>query len=104
MEWILDDAWPHLHRQAPEARLTSAEAHAERIQHTKAPPKDLRFACIVPHFAAVYAEDRVVICTIRSGEGIRITLIEAAFNMIGAESLGFETGKAADCRSSPWFF
>lgn len=77
VEWLLDEIWPRLRAQSPEARLAVVGAH---------PPNDLlerhgragvEIVGAVDDIAAWYRRSRVLLAPVRAGSGTRLKLLEA---------------------------
>jgi succinoglycan biosynthesis protein ExoO len=74
LTWFLEQVWPLLKRDRPEARLLVA-GDVDRVV-AKGPP-DVRFLGLVPDLAPLYAAAAVVISPLTAGSGLKIKLVEA---------------------------
>ena len=100
-EFLIEQAWPHIHKAIPEARLLIAGANPDKIRGYQAPPQGVKFTGFVENLDELYQKIRVVCCPILSGSGTRVKLIEAAAyrkpivsTRIGAEGLDLVDGEA----------
>ena len=100
-EFLIEQAWPYIHKAMPEAKLLIAGANPEGIRSYQAPPPGVEFTGFVENLDELYQKIRVVCCPILSGSGTRVKLIEAAAyrkpivsTHIGAEGLDLVDGEA----------
>ncbi len=98
-EHLIEDIWPLVQQQLPQARLLIAGGKPERVRHHAAPPPGVAFLGFVEDLPALYARAAVVCCPLLTGAGTRIKIIEAAAygkaivsTTLGAEGLQFREG------------
>lgn len=108
---FIEQVWPAIRRELPDAELWLAGTGAEQLRSHGNPPPGVRFLGFVPDLAAVYAQARLVVCPLRSGGGTRVKLLEAAAHgrpivstAVGAEGIGFEDGADALIADPPRAF
>lgn len=94
------EIWPRVRREVPDATLTIAGRHPERVPAYRAPPAGVEFAGFVDDLDGLYEGTRVVCAPIEAGGGTRIKLIEAAAygkpivsTRLGAEGLEMRDGE-----------
>lgn len=95
-EYLIEKIWPLIRVRVPSARLVIAGRHSELIRGFSAAPTGVHFKGYVADLEALYRDTKVVCCSILSGGGTRIKIIEAALRAkpivsttIGAEGLDF---------------
>ncbi|MEM7064899.1 MAG: glycosyltransferase [Cyanobacteria bacterium P01_B01_bin.77] len=110
-DFLVEKIWPHIYQAIPQAKLIIAGAHPERIRSYQTQPIGVEFAGFVENLDELYKKTRVVCCTILSGSGTRVKLIEAAAyqkpivsTRIGAEGLDLIDGESVFLRDNPKFF
>ena len=108
VEYFLDHIWPLIRVEVPSAHLTIAGAGPERLRHHGQVPAGVEFAGYVADLDALYARTRMVPCTILSGGGTRVKIVEAAAygrpvvsTHVGAEGLGMRDGVEILLRDGP---
>jgi glycosyltransferase involved in cell wall biosynthesis len=101
-DWFIDDIWPRILEQMPEARLRIAGSRHERLRAHGKELRNVELLGFVPDLIAEYARSHVFVCPIRSGSGTRVKLLEAAAyarpivsTRLGAEGIDFEHGESA---------
>jgi len=75
LQWLLDDLWPRVLAQRPDARLVVVGRDAPERLRDRA-PANVEFAGFVPEMSAAYSDARVVLCPMRSGGGTRLKVVE----------------------------
>ncbi len=99
--WLVEEVWPLVLAQRPEARLLLAgkDSHLLPWQADKQ-PRGIELRGFVEDLEALYAETRVVACPVQSGGGTRIKIIEAALRCrpvvsttVGCEGLGLRADR-----------
>lgn len=110
-DYLLREIWPKLTCLLPQAYLTVAGWHPEKISCYGETHERVEFPGLVDDLAALYAETMIVCCPIRVGGGTRIKIIEAAAHgrpvvatRVGAEGLEFENGKEILLADTPTEF
>lgn len=110
-DFLVEQIWPHIHQAIPQAKLMIAGAHPERIRSYQTTTPGVEFTGFVENLDELYKKTRVVCCTILSGSGTRVKLIEAAAyrkpivsTRIGAEGLELMDGESIFLRDNPTFF
>jgi len=100
IEYFLDDIWPLVRQQVPQAQILVGGSHSHLVKHFGAKLEGVEFAGFIPDIADAYQRTRAVICPVLSGGGTRVKLVEAAAyarpmvaTSIGAEGLDFEPDK-----------
>ena len=66
-DWFIDDIWPRILEQMPEARLRIAGSRHERLQAFGKELRNVELLGFVPDLIAEYARSHVFVCPIRSG-------------------------------------
>lgn len=96
-EYLINDIFPRVRQQIPQARLLLAGEAIDKLPSRASAPANVEFAGFVPSLAEVYARATIVCCPILAGGGTRIKIIEAAAagkavvsTTIGAEGLAFD--------------
>lgn len=107
IERFIEEVWPLVRQQRPDARLLVVGPNAHAISHHSMPPAGVTFAGFVSDLASVYSQARAVLCPIYAGSGTRVKLVEAAAyskaivsTPLGAEGLGFVDGEHALLRET----
>ena len=77
-DWFIDDIWPRILEQMPEAQLRIAGSQHGRLQARGKELRNVELLGFVPDLVAEYARSHVFVCPIRSGSGTRVKLLEAA--------------------------
>jgi glycosyltransferase involved in cell wall biosynthesis len=109
--FLLEEVFPHVRRQIPEARVIIAGKQPENIRSYRRGIPGVEFTGFVDDLEALYRRSRVVCCPILSGGGTRVKLVEAAAygkpmvsTSIGAEGLEFQDGQEFLRRDDPKAF
>lgn len=109
--FLIEEVFPHVRRQMPEARLIIAGKQPEKIRSYQTDAPRIEFTGFVDDLEALYRRSRVVCCPILSGGGTRVKLVEAAAyskpmvsTRIGAEGLEFKDGQEFLQRDDPKAF
>jgi glycosyltransferase involved in cell wall biosynthesis len=96
---LIEQIWPDVLAQVPDARLLIAGDHPGSIPAYKSQPPNVVFTGFVPDIDELYRSVRCVVCPIRSGGGTRLKVIEGALRgkaivctTIGAEGLALQDG------------
>ncbi|MHC5733168.1 MAG: glycosyltransferase family 4 protein, partial [Nostoc sp.] len=76
--FLIENIWPLIYQQHPEARLIIAGKSPENIRTYSDNIPGVEFTGFVPDINALYDQTRVVCCPILSGGGTRLKIIEAA--------------------------
>jgi glycosyltransferase involved in cell wall biosynthesis len=106
--FLIEKIWPLIYQEQPEARLIIAGKNPENIRTYTGNIPGVEFTGFVTDIDALYAQTRVVCCSILSGGGTRLKLIEAAAygkpivsTSVGAEGLEIIDGKEYMLRDQP---
>lgn len=106
--FLIEQVWPHVYQQRPDARLIIAGKEPHHIASYASPPAGVEFTGFVNDLDALYRRSRVVCCPVLSGGGTRVKMIEAAAygkpivsTRIGAEGLEMADGKEFLLRDRP---
>ncbi|MBN3952198.1 MAG: glycosyltransferase family 4 protein [Nostoc sp. NMS7] len=106
--FLIENIWPLIYQQQPEARLIIAGKSPENIRTYSDNIPGVEFTGFVPDINALYDQTRVVCCPILSGGGTRLKIIEAAAygkaivsTSVGAEGLEIIDGKEYMLRDQP---
>lgn len=98
-DYLINQIWPIVKREIPEAKLIIAGECPGNIKCFQREHKGVEFRGFVDDLDKLYRETRVVCCPIQSGSGTRIKIIEAAAygkaivsTSLGAEGLDFVDG------------
>ncbi|PSB24807.1 glycosyltransferase [Stenomitos frigidus] len=109
--FLIENVFPIVRQQLPEARLIIAGKQPENIRTYRSNPPGVEFTGFVDDLDALYCRSRVVCCPILSGGGTRVKLVEAAAygkpivsTRIGAEGLVFKDGQDFVQRDEPQAF
>lgn len=109
--FLIEQVFPYVRRQMPEARLIIAGKQPENIRSYGSGATGVEFTGFVDDLDALYRRSRVVCCPILSGGGTRVKLVEAAAygkpmvsTRIGAEGLNFVDGQDFLQRDQPEAF
>ncbi|MBC7971494.1 MAG: glycosyltransferase [Verrucomicrobia bacterium] len=109
--FLIENVFPLVRQQMPEARLIIAGKQPENIRSYGSGTPGVEFTGFVDDLEALYRRSRVVCCTILSGGGTRVKLVEAAAygkpmvsTRIGAEGLVFTDGQDFLQRDEPQAF
>jgi len=96
---LVNEIWPRVRALVPEAKLTIAGRHPERVPGYAEPHPGVEFTGFVEDLEGLYARSRVVCVPIRAGGGTRIKILEAAAfgkpvvaTPLGAEGLDLRDG------------
>ena len=96
---LIEQIWPDVLAQVPDAKLLIAGDHPGSIPAYKSQPPNVVFTGFVPDIDELYRSVRCVVCPIRSGGGTRLKVIEGALRgkaivctTIGAEGLALQDG------------
>jgi glycosyltransferase involved in cell wall biosynthesis len=81
-EFFLDQVWPIISAEYPNAEVTFAGHRAEAVRHYAHPPPLVTFPGLVEDLDELYRGARMVICPILTGGGTRVKILEAAASMI----------------------
>lgn len=109
--FLIENVFPIVREQVPDARLIIAGKQPENIRTYSSKPPGVEFTGFVDDLDALYRRSRVVCCSILSGGGTRVKLVEAAAyskpivsTRIGAEGLVFKDGQDFVQRDEPHAF
>ncbi len=109
--FLIENVFPLIRQQMPEARLIIAGKQPENIRSYGSGIAGVEFTGFVDDLEALYRRSRVVCCPILSGGGTRVKLVEAAAygkpmvsTRIGAEGLVFKDGQDFLQRDEPQAF
>ena len=109
--FLIETVFPLVRHQLPEARLIIAGKQPENIRTYGSGLPNVEFTGFVDDLSALYRRSRVVCCSILSGGGTRVKLVEAAAygkpmvsTRIGAEGLVFKDGQDFLQRDEPQAF
>ncbi|MBW4691940.1 MAG: glycosyltransferase family 4 protein [Lyngbya sp. HA4199-MV5] len=109
--FLIEQVFPYVRQQMPEARLIIAGKQPENIHSYGSGAPGVEFTGFVDDLDALYRRSRVVCCPILSGGGTRVKLVEAAAygkpmvsTRIGAEGLNFVNGQDFLQRDEPQAF
>src|SRR6266545_314988 len=98
-EFLIRDVWPLIRQACPDARLIIAGNKPERIPSFSSHPPGVEFTGFVEDLGEVYQRVRIVCCSILSGGGTRLKILEAAAygkaivsTPVGAEGLELRDG------------
>lgn len=96
--WFLEEVWPRVRRERPDATLAVAGGVARAFPRA---PEGVRFLGLVPSLAAAYAGAAAVISPLTFGSGLKIKLAEAmaAGKAVVATSVTLQ-GVEAECRGA----
>jgi glycosyltransferase involved in cell wall biosynthesis len=101
-DWFVDEIWPRVLQQMPEACLRIAGSRPDRLHAYGKPLRSVDVLGFVPELEPEYARSHVFVCPIRSGSGTRVKLLEAAAyarpivsTRLGAEGIEFVDGQSA---------
>jgi glycosyltransferase involved in cell wall biosynthesis len=93
--YLIEEVFPKVKQQFPDAKLIIAGGSPEQIPAYKQSPLDVEFTGFVDDLTALYARSRVICCPIFSGSGTRAKLLEAGAygkpivsTTLGAEGIG----------------
>jgi glycosyltransferase involved in cell wall biosynthesis len=96
-DFLVQNIWPIIYREMPNARLIIAGDKAEYTISYHQPTSGVEFIGFVDDLDEIYQRTRVVCCPLLSGGGTRIKILEAAgygkpvvSTTIGAEGLEFK--------------
>lgn len=97
---LVQEIWPHLRAQVPEAKLAIIGIGREHTASYHSAVEGVTFTGFVEDLQPWYRRARVVCCPVHHGGGTRVKIIEAAANAkaivstrLGAEGLDFEDGR-----------
>jgi glycosyltransferase involved in cell wall biosynthesis len=106
--FLIEQVWPQVRQQVPEANLLIAGPHIENLRTYGQSIPGVTFLGFVDDLTELYKEVRVVCCPIFSGSGTRVKMIEAAAygkpivaTSIGVEGLNFTDGEDFILRNNP---
>jgi len=98
-EFLISDVWPLIRKACPDARLIIAGNKPERIPSFASHPPGVEFTGFVEDLGQLYSRVRIVCCSILSGGGTRLKILEAAAygkavvsTPVGAEGLELRDG------------
>lgn len=98
-EFLIRDVWPLIRKACPEARLIIAGNKPERIPSFASHPPGVEFTGFVEDLGQLYQRVGIVCCSILSGGGTRLKILEAAAygkaivsTTVGAEGLELRDG------------
>jgi glycosyltransferase involved in cell wall biosynthesis len=98
-DFLIRDVWPLVRAVRPDARLIIAGNKPDRISSFASRPPDVEFTGFVDDLDQLYRRVRIVCCSILSGGGTRLKILEAAARgkaivstMVGAEGLELRDG------------
>jgi glycosyltransferase involved in cell wall biosynthesis len=110
-DFFIEQVWPEVKRQVPEAELWLVGGGSEHLRAHATRPAAVNFLGFVDDLDQVYAQARLVICPLRSGGGTRVKLLEAAgqrrpivSTAVGAEGIGFKADSDALIADDPHAF
>jgi glycosyltransferase involved in cell wall biosynthesis len=96
---LIEQIWPDILAQVPDAKLIIAGEHPNNIPAYKSPPANVVFTGFATDIDELYRGIRCVVCPIRSGGGTRLKVIEGALRgkaivctTIGAKGLDLQDG------------
>jgi glycosyltransferase involved in cell wall biosynthesis len=99
-EFLIREVWPHVREACPQARLIIAGNKPERIPSFSRQPAGVEFPGFVENLDQLYRRARIVGCSVLSGGGTRLKIIEAAAygkaivsTRVGAEGLDLRDGR-----------
>lgn len=100
LEYLVQDVWPILRLNCPNARLTVVGAHAEgNVSHFHG-KNGVRVVGEVPEVAPYYHGHRILAVPIRAGSGTRLKILEAfaagipvVSTTLGAEGIEYENDR-----------
>jgi len=99
-EFLIREVWPIVRAACPGARLIIAGNKPERIPSFASRPAGVEFTGFVESLDDLYRRSRIVCCSIMSGGGTRLKIIEAAAygkaivsTTVGAEGLALRDGQ-----------
>lgn len=105
--YLLEEIWPRVRKQLPQAQLVIGGDYAERVPGYPG-GEGVTFPGFVEDLLGLYRQTRVVCVPITAGGGTRIKIIEAAgyglpivSTTIGAEGLDLEDGRHLLLRDDP---
>lgn len=97
--YLVEEIWPRVRKQLPDAQLVIGGNHAERVRGYPG-GEGVTFPGFVEDLPELYRSTRVVCVPIMSGGGTRIKIVEAAgyglpivSTTLGAEGLDLEDGR-----------
>ncbi|BDI19243.1 polysaccharide biosynthesis protein [Nostoc cf. commune SO-36] len=106
--FLIEEIWPLIYQQHPEARLIIAGKSPDNIRTYTDNIPGVEFTGFVTDINALYDQTRVVCCPILSGGGTRLKIIEAAAygkpivsTTVGAEGLEMIDGREYMLRDQP---
>ncbi len=110
-DFLIEQVWPLIYQEIPEARLIIAGKEAHNIRnHGKALP-GVEFRGFVEDLDDLYRQTRIVCCPVFGGSGTRVKMVEAAAygkpivaTRIGAEGLKMSDGQEFWLRDRPQEF
>lgn len=100
VEWIVDELWPRVTEQVPEAQLSIAGSGAPRWLRRRAQTQNVEFLGDVDDAQAFLRRMSIVIAPLFAGGGMRIKVLEAmalarpvVATTLGAGGIDFEHGR-----------
>jgi len=109
--FLIEEVWPHIYPNLPNARLLIAGPQPEKIRSYRSNIAGVEFLGFVDDLDALYQKSRVVCCPIFTGGGTRVKMIEAAAygkaivaTEVGAEGLNFRDKSEFLLRNDPKAF
>jgi len=107
-EMLLNQIWPQVLKEVPEARLVIAGKRPDLIPGFGKGTPNVEFPGFVEDIEDLYRRTQLICCPILSGGGTRLKIIEAASygkavisTKIGAEGLNFKEGTEIIIRDKP---
>lgn len=98
--WMIDEIWPLIRRNHPQARLQIAGAGTQALLDQRRLPEGIEVVGFVDDLDAFYRNTDVILAPLRYGAGTRVKLVEAAAfsaaivtTKLGAEGLKLECGR-----------
>lgn len=110
-EFLIRKVWPLVREACPDAQLIIAGNKPERIPSFEGHPPGVEFTGFVDDLDQLYGRVRIVCCSILSGGGTRLKILEAAARgkaivstRVGAEGLELRDGIEIILRDGPEAF
>lgn len=106
-DFLVDEVWPLIIAQLPQAQLRIVGGGAKVLKRFHAPPAGVSYLGFVDDLGVIYRDTRLVCCPIFAGAGTRIKILEAGAyakpvvaTTIGAEGLELEDGREISIQDS----